>query len=63
MAQSKEEIDAGINEYENEHCAHLDQIGQLAREAGVNVPGETELPELNADGSLANPEDEEPTDD
>lgn len=49
--QTKEEIDAGINAYEDEHCAHLAEIGRIARADGWQCGGNAGLPELNPDGS------------
>jgi hypothetical protein len=58
---TKEAIDAGINQDEDERCAHLAEIGRLAKEAGHTVPSSgAPLPELNPDGSYANPEDDMP---
>lgn len=54
--QTKEEIDAGINAYEDEHCKHLEKIGKMADELGITVPGESQLPELNPDGSEVEPD-------
>lgn len=62
MPQTKEEIDAGINAYEDEHCAHLDQIGKLAAERGLQVGGNAELPDLNPDGSYVDKDLEVATD-
>ncbi len=57
---TKESIDAGINQDEDERAAHLQELSRLAREAGYTVASGAKLPELNADGSYANPEDDMP---
>lgn len=57
---TKEAIDAGINQDEDERCAHLAELGRLAKEAGYTVGSGTPLPDLNPDGSYANPEDDMP---
>lgn len=62
MPQTKQEIDAGIKAYEDEHCAHLAEVGQLAAEAGLQVGGNAGIPELNADGSYVDQKLEETTD-
>lgn len=60
---TREAIDAGINADEDEKCAHLQELSRLAREAGYTVGSGAPLPELNPDGSYANPEDEMPESD
>jgi hypothetical protein len=60
---SKEEIDAGINAYEDEHCAHLAEIGKLAQEAGIQIGGNAPLPDLNPDGSYVDASLESTNDD
>lgn len=60
MALTKEAIDAGINADEDEKCAHLQELGRLAKEAGYTVGGQAKLPELNPDGSYADPADDMP---
>jgi len=50
------ELTKGILAEEAEHCAHLEEIGRLAREAGHNVPGAGQLPELLPDGSYVQEE-------
>lgn len=60
MALTKEAIDAGINADEDEKCAHLQELGRLAAEAGYQVGGNAKLPELNPDGSYADPADDMP---
>lgn len=62
MAQTKEEIDAGIAAYEDEHCAHLSEVGRLAAERGLQVGGNAELPDLNPDGSYVDKDLEVATD-
>lgn len=62
QTQTKEEIDAGIKAYEDEHCAHLAQCGKIAQEMGIQVGGNAQLPELNPDGSYVDAEQEAPTD-
>lgn len=57
---TKESIDAGINQDEDEKAAHLQELNRLAREAGYTVGSGAPLPELNPDGSYANPEDDMP---
>jgi len=53
------EITKGILAEEAEHCAHLEEIGRLAREAGHNVKGVGSLPELLPDGSYVQEETED----
>lgn len=46
--------------HENEHCQDLENLGKMARELGYHVPGETELAELNPDGSYVNADENLP---
>lgn len=62
MAISDDHIE-GFNQAEREHCEHLAEIGRLARERGVHVPGETKLPALNPDGSEAEAGDDDQDED
>lgn len=54
---SKEEIDAGINADEDEKATHLNNLANLAAQAGIQVGGNAGIPALLPDGSLAEPED------
>lgn len=61
---SRESIDAGILQDEKEHAQHLQNSYQIAKQLGITVPSAgVPLPELNPDGSYANPEDEMPAED
>lgn len=54
-----EEYTEGFLAYEREHCAHLEEIGRLARERGYDVEGAGSLPELLPDGSYVQEETED----
>lgn len=56
MAPTKEQIDAGINAYEDEKCRDLETIGRIAKERGWQCGGNAPIPALLPDGSLAQPE-------
>ena len=61
---SRESIEAGILQDEKEHAQHLQNSYEIAKQLGYTVPSSgAPLPELNPDGSYANPEDEMPAED
>lgn len=65
MAETTEKKAAGFDlegflAHEAEHCQGLDNFGKMAREAGYHVLGETELAELNPDGSYVNADENQP---
>lgn len=58
--KNNDPIVAGMNAEFDEQAAHLQNLNRLAREAGYTVGSNAPLPELNPDGSYANPEDDQP---
>jgi hypothetical protein len=68
MAETTEKKAAGFDldgflAHEAEHCQGLENFGKMAREAGYHVPGETELADLNPDGSYVNADENQPAPD
>lgn len=57
---AKDFVTEGVNAEAAEQAAHLQELNRLAREAGYTVGSGAPLPELNPDGSYANPEDDMP---
>lgn len=54
---TKEEIDRGINEYEDEKMREYDKLAKTISERGLTIGSDAGIPEVLPDGSLANPDD------